>query len=110
MVERYKQVASQLKLRERTAKKGSSPLDAATVAGIVQAEGRRDPGHPKIARMIYNRFGARTPLQPDITVPYAQGRGTPEVSEKGTEVRSPYDTCFKPGLPPKPSRIPGRRH
>ncbi|WP_440104421.1 endolytic transglycosylase MltG [Streptosporangium sp. H16] len=109
MVERYKQMATQLNLRKRAAKKGLSPREAVTVASIVQAEGGRDPDYPKIARVIYNRIRARTPLQLDTTVLYAQGRRTLEVSERDTEVRSPYNTYLKPGLPPGPIANPGEK-
>ncbi|MER6831105.1 endolytic transglycosylase MltG [Streptosporangium sp. NPDC000563] len=109
MVERYKQMAAQLKLRKRAKKKGLSPLEAVTMASIVQAEGGRDPDYPKIARVIYNRIRARTPLQMDTTVLYAQGRRTLEVSQRDTEVRSPYNTYLKPGLPPGPIANPGEQ-
>ncbi|MEU4539366.1 endolytic transglycosylase MltG [Streptosporangium sp. NPDC023825] len=109
MVERYKQAAAQLNLRKRAAKKGLSPREAVTVASIVQAEGGRDPDYPKIARVIYNRIRARTPLQLDTTVLYAQGRRTLEVSERDTEVRSPYNTYLRPGLPPGPIANPGEK-
>ncbi|GAA4183607.1 hypothetical protein GCM10022252_11200 [Streptosporangium oxazolinicum] len=84
-------------------------MEAAMVTGIVQAEGGRDPGHPKIARMIYDRLGPRTRLRPDTAVPYTRGLDTPEVSEKGAEVRSPRDTFFTPGLPPKTIANPGEQ-
>ncbi|MFB9680655.1 endolytic transglycosylase MltG [Streptosporangium vulgare] len=109
MVERYKQVAAQLNLRKRAVKRGLSLREAVTVASIVQAEGGRDPDYPKIARVIYNRIRARTPLQLDATVLYAQGRRTLEVSERDTEVRSPYNTYLKPGLPPGPIANPGEK-
>ncbi|MER5643804.1 endolytic transglycosylase MltG [Streptosporangium sp. NPDC002524] len=109
MVERYKQVAAKLNLRKRAAKEGLSPREAVTMASIVQAEGGRDPDYPKIARVIYNRIRARTPLQLDTTVLYAQGRRTLEVSDRDTEVRSPYNTYLKPGLPPGPIANPGEK-
>ncbi|MEV4377969.1 endolytic transglycosylase MltG [Streptosporangium sp. NPDC049644] len=109
MVERYKQAAEQLDLKERAARKRLTPLEAVTMASIVQAEGGRDPDYPKIARVIYNRIRAGTPLQLDTTVLYAQRRRTLEVSEKDTEVRSPYNTYRRPGLPPGPIANPGEK-
>ncbi|MER5626851.1 endolytic transglycosylase MltG [Streptosporangium sp. NPDC002544] len=109
MVERYKQAAEHLDLKERAARKRLTPLEAVTMASIVQAEGGRDPDYPKIARVIYNRIRAGTPLQPDTTVLYAQGRRTLEVSEKDTEVRSPYNIYRRPGLPPGPIANPGEK-
>jgi len=108
-VERYKQVAARLKPRERAKKQGLSPWEAVTVASIAQAEGGRDPDYPKIARVIYNRIRARTPLQMDTTVLHARGRRTLEVSQEDTEVRSAHDTYLRPGLPPGPIANPGEK-
>ena len=66
------------------------------------------PGEPKIARMIYNRIRARTSLRLDTSA-CAHGRRTLRMSEKDTNMRSPYNTYLSPGRRPVPSRIPGRR-
>ncbi|MFI6512820.1 endolytic transglycosylase MltG [Streptosporangium sp. NPDC050855] len=109
MVERYKQVAEAIDLEDRAERRRLTPLQAVTVASIVQAEGGRDPDYPKIARVIYNRIRAGTPLQLDTTVLYAQRRRTLEVSQKDTEMRSPYNTYLRPGLPPGPIANPGEK-
>lgn len=79
------------------------------MASIVQVEGGRDPGHPKIARVIHGRIGTRTPLRSGTATPCAQGFGAPEVSERGSEVRSPYDTYLTPDSPPGPIAYPGEK-
>ncbi|MEV8637409.1 endolytic transglycosylase MltG [Streptosporangium sp. NPDC051023] len=109
MVERYKEAAAALNLERRAAKSHLTPLEAVTVASIVQAEGGRYSDYPKIARVIYNRIRAGTPLQLDTTVLYAQRRRSLRVSEKDTTVRSPYNTYLRPGLPPGPVGNPGEK-
>ncbi|MER7134460.1 endolytic transglycosylase MltG [Streptosporangium saharense] len=109
MVERFKDAAAELSLERRAADRDLTPLEAVTVASIVQAEGGRYSDYPKIARVIYNRIKAGTPLQLDTTVLYAQRRRSLMVSEKDTTVRSPYNTYLRPGLPPGPIASPGER-
>ncbi|MEU6744231.1 endolytic transglycosylase MltG [Streptosporangium sandarakinum] len=109
MVERYKRAAAKLELENRAAERGLTPLEAVTVASLVQAEGGRDSDYPKIARVIYNRIKAGVPLQIDSTVLYAQNRRTLRVTEKDTKVKSPYNTYAHPGLPPGPIANPGEK-
>ncbi|MFF4418830.1 endolytic transglycosylase MltG [Streptosporangium sp. NPDC001559] len=109
MVERFKDAAADLNLERRAARRDLTPLEAVTVASIVQAEGGRYSDYPKIARVIYNRIKAGSPLQLDTTVLYAQRRRSLMVSEKDTTVRSPYNTYLRPGLPPGPVASPGEK-
>lgn len=109
MVERFKSAAADLHLENRSVRGNLTPLEAVTVASIVQAEGGRDSDYPKIARVIYNRIEAGTPLQLDTTVLYAQNRRTLRVSEKDVKVKSPYNTYLRPGLPPGPIANPGEK-
>ncbi len=109
MVGRFKSAAAELNLEKRAARTHLTPLQAVTVGSIVQAEGGRDSDYPKIARVIYNRIKAGTPLQLDTTVLYAQRRRSLSVSEKDTRVKSPYNTYLRPGLPPGPVGNPGEK-
>ncbi|WP_061295340.1 endolytic transglycosylase MltG [Herbidospora cretacea] len=88
---------------------GMDPLQVVTTASIVQAEGGRDDDYPKIARVIYNRLKKGGRLEMDTTVLYAQNRRTLNVSEKDTQVRSPYNTYRIDGLPPGPIGNPGEQ-
>ncbi|WP_066372485.1 endolytic transglycosylase MltG [Herbidospora mongoliensis] len=88
---------------------GLSPLQVVTTASIVQAEGGSDDDYPKIARVIYNRLKKGGRLEMDTTVLYAQNRRTLNVSEKDTQVRSPYNTYRIDGLPPGPISNPGEQ-
>ncbi|WP_308250883.1 endolytic transglycosylase MltG [Nonomuraea rhizosphaerae] len=109
MVERFGAAARHIRLAERAAEVRLTPLEAVTVASIVQAEGGRAADFPKIARVIYNRLKQGTPLQLDTTVLYAQGRRTLKVTERDTKVSSPYNTYLRPGLPPGPIANPGEK-
>ncbi|MBB3733674.1 endolytic transglycosylase MltG [Nonomuraea dietziae] len=109
MVSRFKEAAQAIGLEARAAEVHLTPLEAVTVASLVQAEGGRDTDYPKIARVIYNRLKGGTPLQLDATVTYALGRRTLKVSLKDTKVRSPYNTYRHKGLPPGPIANPGEK-
>ncbi|HUR05165.1 MAG TPA: endolytic transglycosylase MltG [Nonomuraea sp.] len=109
MVERFRAAAQKLKLAEKAARVRLTPLEAVTVASMVQAEGGRDEDYPKIARVIYNRLQRGTPLQMDSTILYAEGKRTLKVTESDTKVRSPYNTYAHNGLPPGPIANPGEK-
>ena len=94
--------------REILAGRGDfSALALLTIASIVQAEGNvADFG--KIARVIYNRLKISMPLQMDSTINYAKkARGSIFVSTNATQIKSPYNTYKRYGLPPTPIGNPG---
>ncbi|MFF4193435.1 endolytic transglycosylase MltG [Nonomuraea sp. NPDC001831] len=109
MVERWGVAARQIHLAERARRLGLTPLEALTVASLVQAEGGTDADYPKIARVIYNRLKSNTPLELDTTVLYAQNRRSLKVTESDTKVNSPYNTYHRRGLPPGPIANPGEK-
>ncbi|TMR28253.1 endolytic transglycosylase MltG [Nonomuraea zeae] len=109
MVERFGAAARQVGLVEQAARVHLTPLEAVTVASMIQAEGGTDEDYPKIARVIYNRLKKNTPLEIDSTVLYAQNRRTLRVTERDTKVDSPYNTYRHKGLPPGPIANPGEK-
>ncbi|MEU8318810.1 endolytic transglycosylase MltG [Nonomuraea sp. NPDC048881] len=109
MVERWGVAARQIHLAEGARRLGLTPLEALTVASLVQAEGGTDADYPKIARVIYNRLKSNTPLELDTTVLYAQNRRSLKVTESDTKVNSPYNTYHRRGLPPGPIANPGEK-
>ncbi|MEU1728418.1 endolytic transglycosylase MltG [Nonomuraea sp. NPDC005692] len=109
MVERWGVAARQIHLAEGARRLGLTPLEALTVASLVQAEGGTDADYPKIARVIYNRLRSNTPLELDTTVLYAQNRRSLKVTESDTKVNSPYNTYHRRGLPPGPIANPGEK-
>ncbi|MFE3451083.1 endolytic transglycosylase MltG [Nonomuraea sp. NPDC059194] len=109
MITRFKQAAASIEMESRAARVKLSPLEAVTVASLVQAEGGRDGDYPKIARVIYNRLRSGIPLQLDATVTYALNRRTLKVTHDDTKVRSRYNTYRHKGLPPGPIANPGEK-
>ncbi|WP_245641973.1 endolytic transglycosylase MltG [Nonomuraea candida] len=109
MAERFAAAARQVGLEAQAARMGLTPLQAVTVASLIQAEGGTDADYPKISRVIYNRLAKGTPLEIDSTVLYAQNRRTLKVTERDTKVDSPYNTYRHKGLPPGPIANPGEK-
>jgi UPF0755 protein len=82
------------------------------LASIVEREYRIDEEAPLMAGVFKNRLDIGMALQSCATVEYIiteiQGRPHPEVlSTRDTEIRDPYNTYMRPGLPPGPIASPG---
>ena len=82
------------------------------IASIVEREYRRNEEAPVMAGVFFNRLKIGMALQSCATVEYViteiQGRPHPEVlSTRDTEIRDPYNTYIRPGLPPGPISAPG---
>jgi UPF0755 protein len=82
------------------------------VASIVEREYRVNEEAPLMAGVFYNRLDIGMALQSCATVEYViteiQGRPHPEVLyTRDTEIRNPYNTYIRPGLPPGPISAPG---
>jgi len=116
MVDRWKQAAADVDLKDAAAALGYTPTQAMIVASLVQAEGRGSDMN-KVARVIYNRLegpgdkqGTYGLLQIDASVNYALGReGVVSVStDEIQNTDSPYNTYKHAGLPPTPIEAPGQ--
>jgi len=78
-----------------------------TLASLVQAEGDTKD-FAQISRVIRNRLVINMPLQLDSTVHYLKNtRGQIFLSNKSTQLKSPYNTYQNYGLPPAPIGNPG---
>ena len=82
------------------------------LASIVEREYRLETEAPLMAGVFFNRLDIGMALQSCATVEYViteiQGRPHPEVlSTRDTEIRDPYNTYVRPGLPPGPISAPG---
>jgi UPF0755 protein len=82
------------------------------LASIVEREYRLDEEAPLMAGVFFNRMEIGMALQSCATVEYViteiQGRPHPEVLlTRDTEIRDPYNTYIRPGLPPGPICAPG---
>ncbi|MDR1238752.1 MAG: endolytic transglycosylase MltG [Treponema sp.] len=82
------------------------------IASIVEREYRVDEEAALMAGVFYNRLRIGMALQSCATVEYViteiQGRPHPDVLyTRDTEIRDPYNTYIRPGLPPGPISSPG---
>jgi UPF0755 protein len=82
------------------------------LASIVEREYRLEEEAPVMAGVFFNRMNIGMALQSCATVEYIiteiQGKPHPEVlSTRDTEIRDPYNTYIRPGLPPGPISSPG---
>ncbi|MDR0997966.1 MAG: endolytic transglycosylase MltG [Treponema sp.] len=85
---------------------------AVILASIVEREYRVDEEAPLMAGVFYNRLRIGMALQSCATVEYViteiQGKPHPEtLYTRDTEIRDPYNTYLRPGLPPGPICSPG---
>ncbi|MDQ7991499.1 MAG: endolytic transglycosylase MltG [Propionicimonas sp.] len=106
---RFGDVTADLDFEAAAKARGLTPLEALTVASIVEREVARAEDRPRVARVIYNRLAAGMPLQMDSTVHFASGeRGSVWTSDEARASDSPYNTYKHKGLPPGPIASPGR--
>ena len=114
MVDRWKEVAAELDLKNAAAAIGLTPTQAMIVASLVEAEA--PPKYmPKVARVIFNRLDnvGEGPtyglLQLDATVNFAHGTDLgARTTEEERQIDSPYNTYKYAGLPPGPIEAPGK--
>ncbi len=96
--------------KEMARAKGLSPVEASTLASIVQAETMRMPDAPRIAGVYLNRLRVGMPLQADPTLKFATGLyDAQRVLHTDKLVDSPYNTYKYTGLPPGPINMPEPR-
>lgn len=106
---RFTEVVEDLDFEAGAEAQGLTPLEALTVASIIEREVSRAEDRPKVARVIYNRLAEGMRLQMDSTVHYAADRrGSVWTSNEDRSTDSPYNTYEHDGLPPGPIASPGR--
>lgn len=107
-VKQFNTVAGRTDLADRAKALGKSPLEALTVASIIEGESHDPDYQPLIAAVIYNRLEKDMKLEMDSTVHYAVGKTgavTTTAAERASE--SVYNTYRHKGLPPGPINNPG---
>lgn len=116
MVSRFRAAAEDVGLVAGAEQRGITPLEAVTIASIVQREVRTTDDMPNVAQVIYNRLngscaGNGVPegyLQMDSTVHFAAGESDSVfTSDEQRQIDSPYNTYANPGIPPGPIASPG---
>jgi UPF0755 protein len=81
---------------------GLTPYQMITSASIVEKEGYIPKNMPDVARVIYNRLAAGTPLQMNATVLYSLGQDGGAVTSADLKLQTPYNTYLNVGLTPTP--------
>jgi UPF0755 protein len=81
--------------------------EVVTLASIVETEVEKAEERPVVAAVYWNRLRANMALQADPTVLYALGKSASRVYYRDLEVKSPYNTYKRTGLPPGPIASPG---
>ena len=88
---------------------GLTPVQACTLASIIEEETNSKTDKPNIASVYLNRMEKGMPLQADPTIKFAlKDFGLKRIYEKYLFVESPYNTYQNKGLPPGPICTPSR--
>jgi UPF0755 protein len=89
---------------------GLDPIQAYTLASIVEEETNASAEKGHIASVYLNRMNKGMPLQADPTVKFAlKDFSLKRIYQKHLEVESPYNTYRNRGLPPGPICTPSRK-
>ncbi len=110
MVARFNQEATQLNLVSLAQARGVTPLQAVTLASIVEREVNQTADLRKAAAVMYNRLkdtGDFPTLGMDSTTRYSLGDYTGVLTQSQLANPSPYNTRVTPGIPPGPIGNPG---
>jgi UPF0755 protein len=110
MTARFNLEAQKLDLVAKAQARGITPLQAVTLASIVEREVNQSADLGKAAAVLYNRLANTNEfptLGMDSTVRYALGDYTGPLTQSKLAVDSPYNTRRFPGIPPGPIGNPG---
>lgn len=110
MTARFAVEANKLDLVAKAKGQNVTPLQAVTLASIVEREVNQSADLGKAAAVLYNRLANTNEfptLGMDSTVRYALGDYTGPLTESKLAVDSPYNTRRFPGIPPGPIGNPG---
>jgi UPF0755 protein len=110
IIEQFQTAYKKFWTPERTAKAAKlnlSPLEATTLASIVEEETTRKDDKYKIASTYLNRLKIKMKLQACPTAKYvSRNFQLDRITEKQTSLVSPFNTYINEGLPPGPICTP----
>ncbi|OJU23672.1 MAG: aminodeoxychorismate lyase [Sphingobacteriales bacterium 41-5] len=102
----YKKFWTEKKI-QKAQQHGLSPIQAATLASIIDEETNAKKEKGTIASVYLNRIQKGMPLQADPTVKFAlKDFGLKRILNSHLQVQSPYNTYKNRGLPPGPICTP----
>ncbi len=110
MTARFAVEADRLQLVAKAQTQGVTPLQAVTLASIVEKEVNQSADQTKAAAVLYNRLhdtGNFPTLGMDSTVRYAVNNFDKPLTQSQLDTNSPYNTRKFPGIPPGPIGNPG---
>ncbi|MGA4507401.1 endolytic transglycosylase MltG [Propionibacteriaceae bacterium G1746] len=107
-VAQFTKVTTELNFDERAKTLGLTPLQALTLASIVEREASNPEDMAMVAGVFYNRLAKKMKFESDATVVYANNiKGRLTTTDKERANPSPYNTYVHVGLPPGPISNPG---
>lgn len=107
MLSRFEDVARELGLLDL--EKGDMTMDEVVIlASVVEREAGTPEELPLVSSVFHNRLKINMNLRSCATVLYVLGTRKPRLSNKDTQIESPYNTYMEPGLPIGPIASPGR--
>lgn len=77
-----------------------------TLASLVEREGSKEEDRRNIAQVFFNRIEEKMPLQSDISILYAMNEHKVHLSNKDTQIDSPYNLYINTGYGPGPFNSP----
>ncbi|RST96009.1 aminodeoxychorismate lyase [Vagococcus bubulae] len=89
--------------------KKMSVQEVLTLASLVEKEGVTPEDRRKIAQVFLNRLAIDMPIQSDISILYAMDEHKVHLSEKDTQIDSPYNLYINKGTGPGPFNNPSQQ-
>lgn len=87
-----------------------TPYELLIMASIVEKETGHEPERNRISGVFANRLRVGMPLQTDPTVIYGMGEAyVGRITRRDLQTDTPWNTYTRPGLPPTPIAIVGRK-
>lgn len=86
-----------------------SVQEVLTLASLVEKEGVSEEDRKKIAQVFFNRIETDMPLQSDISILYAMEEHKVHLSNKDTQIDSPYNLYINKGTGPGPFNSPSEQ-
>lgn len=107
MVDYFKHVSGK-DYAEKAKRQGLTLYEAVILASIVEKEALLENERPIIAGVMLNRLRLKMRLEVNATLNYVLDNKRAWLTNEQLNIRSPYNTYMRKGLPPTPICNPGR--